>query len=415
MEERYLAAKQILEKYHQEHLLRCYETLDTNEKEQLLNDILTIDFKQLEELYENRNKEVAFGESKIEPIPYTDKTALSEEEKAKYVEVGEEVIKSGKLAVVTMAGGQGTRLGHNGPKGTFDLGLASHKSIFEIHCETLKRASDKYKVIIPWYIMTSDENNEATVAFFEEHQYFGYPKSAFTFFKQGRLPMLDENGKILLTEQGTIKQAADGHGGIFEAIRKNGVSYDMRARNIEWIFISGVDNVLVKMVDPLFIGITVSKNAKAAGTSVAKARPEEKVGIYCKRDGKTSLVEYTEISKEMSEMRNEKGELIFAEANTLCNLFHIDVIEEISKNKLPYHSAHKKATYMNTEGEIIKGETPNAYKFESFMFDAFETLDNMVILRVKREEEFAPVKNAQGVDSPETARELYKNFYHITE
>ena len=414
MEERYLAAKQILEKYHQEHVLRCYDSLSQEDKEQLLNDILTIDFKQLEELYAERHKEVAFGSSQIEPIPYMDKMALSEEEKAEYTQIGEEIIKAGKLAVITMAGGQGTRLGHNGPKGTFDLGLESHKSIFEIHCDTLKRAYEAYNVVIPWYIMTSDENNEATKQFFEENAYFGYPKNAFTFFKQGRLPMLDEAGKILLTEDGKIKQAADGHGGIFEAIRKNGIIYDMKARNIEWVFSSGVDNVLVKMVDPIFIGATVKKEAKAAGTSVAKARPEEKVGIYCKRDGKTSLVEYTEISKEMSEMRNEQGELIFAEANTLCNLFHIDVIEEISKNKLPYHSAHKKATYMNTQGEIVKGETPNAYKFEAFMFDAFETLDNMVILRVKREEEFAPVKNAEGTDSPETARELYKKFFHIT-
>lgn len=312
-----------------------------------------------------------------------------------------------------MAGGQGTRLGHNGPKGTFDLGLDSHKSIFEILCEHIKEARAKYGVDIPWYLMTSDENNDDTVKFFEEHNYFDYPKTAVKFFKQGKLPMLDTNGKILLDEHGMIKQAADGHGGIFEAMRKNGILYDMQEKGIEWIFIGGVDNVLVKMVDPVLTGLMVSENTLSGGKSVVKACPEERVGVFCKKDGKPSVIEYTEISKELSEALDENGELLYGESHILCNQFNISLLEEISKNKLPYHVAFKKASYLDVSGNLVEPTEPNAYKFEAFIFDAFSIADNMSILRVKREEEFAPVKNATGVDSPETARALYKAFHGI--
>lgn len=413
MEEKYLAAKQKLEQYHQEHLLNFFEKLSEKEKVKLLNDILTIDFNQMQDLFELTKKGEIFKNSKIEPISYIEKAKISEEDRKKYIQIGEEVIRSGKYAVVTMAGGQGTRLGHDGPKGTFDIGLASHKSIFEILCEKLKEARETYQVDIPWYIMTSEENNDDTKNFFEEHHYFGYPKNCVMFFTQGKLPMLDKGGKILLTEDGTIKQAADGHGGVFESMRRNGIIYDMISKGIEWTFIGLVDNVLAKIVDPILIGLTIDQKVLASGTSIVKRDPTERVGVYCKRDGKPGVVEYTEITKEMSEARDENGELFYGEANMLCNLFSIKVLDEIANNKLAYHIAFKKAKYIDSKGNLIVPEKPNAYKFETFLFDAFGTLDDMAILRVKREEEFAPVKNAEGADSPETARKLYEDYYHL--
>ena len=413
MEEKLKKSKEILDEYGQEHLLQKYNELSKEEQNRLLDDILTMDFKQIEELYESTKTKPNFGDEKLEPIPHITKTELTEELYDKYKNIGEEIIKQGKLAVVTMAGGQGTRLGHNGPKGTFDLGLPSHKSIFEILCDHLKQARETYNVDIPWYLMTSDENNQDTVDFFEKNNYFGYQKSAVKFFKQGKLPMLDTKGKILLEENGMIKQAADGHGGIFEAMRKNAIIHDMKEKGIEWVFIGGVDNVLAKMVDPVLTGLVVNDKNLMAGKSLVKAYPEEKVGVFCKKNGKPSVIEYTEISKELSEALDENNELLYGESHILCNQFNISILEEISENKLPYHVAFKKAKYLDENGNIVEPNEPNAYKFEAFIFDAFSLAEDMTILRVKREEEFAPVKNAAGVDSPETARELYKAFHNI--
>ena len=413
MDEKYMAAEEVLKKYGQEHLLSQYEKLSEENKSKLLDEILTLDFNQIEELYKRINQTVDFANSKIEPIGYTDKSAMSDNELKHYEEIGLKAIKEGKLAAVTMAGGQGTRLGHNGPKGTYDIGLDSHKPIFEILCDTLKTAEKKYGVFVTWYIMTSKENNDATVKFFEDHDYFGYPKDKVVFFKQGQLPMIDTKGKVLIGEDGLIKQAADGHGGIFLSMKKNGIIYDMKSRGIEWAFIGGVDNVLVNMVDPVLLGLAIDKKVLAAGKSVVKAGPHEKVGVFCKRNGKPSVVEYTEITEEMANQRDENGELVYGESHINCNLFHIDRINKIAETKLPYHVAFKKANYLDEKGNLVEGKEPNSYKFEAFIFDAFTSLDSMAILRVKREDEFAPVKNATGVDSPETSRELYKKFHGI--
>ena len=246
MDEKLKQVEQILKKHGQEQLLCGYNRLSSEEeKQEFLNSILTIDFNQVEKLYESSKEEKDFSNAKIEPIDFVDKSKLKKEDSKKYESIGESKIKEGKLAVVTMAGGQGTRLGHSGPKGTYDLGLDSHKSIFEILCDTLNKARNKYEVNIPWYIMTSDENNKATVEFFKENNYFGYPENSIIFFKQGKLEMMDPNGKILLNENGKIKEASNGHGGIFQSMLKEGIIYDMKARGIEWVFIGGVDLSLI--------------------------------------------------------------------------------------------------------------------------------------------------------------------------
>lgn len=400
-------------KYNQNQIITSYNRADEETKKVLEEQISRIDFKQVNDLFETTKNEVTFENDIIEPIAYVEKDKLSEEEYNKYFKLGEAAIKAGKYSAVIMAGGQGTRLGHNGPKGTFDIGLESHKSIFEILVDSLKEESNKYGVTIPCYIMTSKENNAQTEAFFEENNYFGYDKNAIKFFKQGKLPMCDESGKILINENGIIKEAADGHGGIFQSLKKNGITEDMKQRGVEWAFIGPVDNVLVKMVDPILLGIMLDKKVQAGGKSVVKANAAEKVGVFCKRNGKPGVVEYTEISKEMSERVDENGELVFGESHLNCNLFSLNAIEEIANKNLPYHIAHKKASYLDENGNLVVPEKPNAYKFESFIFDAFDMLDDMAILRVKREEEFAPVKNAEGTDSPETARQLYKEFFNI--
>ncbi len=414
MEEEIEDIKKKLKKYSQEHLLNNFENLSEEKQKRLLEQIENIDFDLIKKLYDTtQNITTEIQDAEIKPIEFLDKEKLYDDYK-KYKEIGEKAIRAKKLAAVTMAGGQGTRLGHDGPKGTYDIGLESHKSLFELLSDGLKEQGKKYGVIIPWFIMTSRENNDATVDFFAKHRYFGYEKDKnIFFFKQGELPMIDTEGKILIGEDGLIKEAANGHGGIYEALVKNGMTKKMRELGVEWVFIGGVDNCLVKMVDPVLMGIAIDKNVTAAGKSVVKANPQEKVGVFCKRNGRPSVVEYTEIPKEMSEATDENGNLIYGESHILCNLFNIDAIERMGSKPLPYHIAFKKATYIDKDGNKVVPDGPNAYKFEAFLFDAFGELDDMAILRVKREEEFAPVKNATGTDSPETARELYRKFYNI--
>ena len=413
MEKQYEKIKEKLIKYNQEQLLVNYENMNNEDKEKLLKEIDNIDFNLMKNLYKNAQKELDFKDEKIESIDCTEKDRMPKEEKEKYDKIGTDKIKSGKLAVVTMAGGQGTRLGHSGPKGTYTLNVGKEMSLFEILCKTLKEAKEKYGVYVHWYIMTSNQNNKETVEFFEKNNYFDYPKEKVTFFIQGELPMVGLDGKVLVDEKGFVKLASDGHGGVFESMDKSGVLEQMKKEGTEWVFVGGVDNVLVKMVDNTLIGLAESKNCLAAGKSLIKANAKEKVGVFCKRDGKPSVIEYSEISDELAELEDENGELVYSESHILCNMFNIKRLEMISKNKLPYHVAKKKANYMNEKGEIITAKEPNAYKFESFIFDAFTSLDSMVIMRVKREEEFAPVKNAEGVDSPETATKLYREFYKI--
>lgn len=398
-----------LKKYNQEHLLAFYNTLNDNEKEHLLNTLGNIDLDKVKKLYEERD--IVDNKDLIEPIPYVDKSKLHTAEYKEYIKIGEEIIKSGKYAFVTMAGGQGTRLGHNGPKGTYKLGINPDKSLFEIMSDSLKRAKKEFGVYIPWYIMTSRENNEDTVKFFKANNYFGYPKEDIMFFKQRELPMLDKSGKILLENKYTVREAADGHGGVFEAMNREYVLEDMKKRNIEWVFIGGIDNVLLNMVDLLLLGMAEKNNVLIAGKSIVKRDPTEKVGVFCKRNGRPSVVEYTEITEDMANMVDSDGELIYGESHILCNLFNTKALEIIKNEELPYHTAFKKSKYIDSTGNEIEPLSPNAYKFETFIFDAFSKVEDMLILRCARAEEFAPVKNKEGEDSPETARKLYKDYY----
>ena len=406
----------ILKENNQEHLLSYLKMADENEKKELIKEIENINFDELKELYKisKKDKEKALESQLIEHIKFVDKYKMNEDDFNKYKEAGENIIKNGEYAVVTMAGGQGTRLGHNGPKGTFLLYIKPKpKYLFEILADSIKRANEKYGVILNWYIMTSTENDEKTEEFFKEHNYFDYPKNKIKFFKQGNLPLISEEGKLLVDENLHIKYAADGNGCIYKSMRLDGVLDDMKQKGIKWVFIGAVDNALLNMVDPILLGLTVCDGNQIGSKSVVKRSPEEPVGVFCKRNGKPGVIEYTELPTEMAHEVDEEGELLFGESHIMCNLYSFEALEKISKERLPYHSAHKKAPYMNEKGEFIKVKEPNAYKYEAFIFDGFAYFDNISILRGRRNEDFAPVKNAEGPDSPATAVELYNNYWNV--
>ena len=247
--------------------------------------------------------------------------------------------------------------------------------------------------------MTSRENNNETIKFFEKHNYFGYPKDSIKFFVQGQLPMLDMDGKILLESNGMVKEAANGHGGTLHSMEKSKIIDEMKRNGIEWVFINGVDNVLVKPVDPLLIGMSITNKVLGAVKTIEKTDPKEKVGVFCRKNKKIGVIEYTEISEKMANLRDDYGSLVYGDANAIFHLYNIKGLEKVSEMKLPYHIAVKKANYVDCEGKNIRATKPNAYKFEMFIFDSYEMFEDVVVLRVKREEEFAPIKNAEGVDS----------------
>ena len=255
----------------------------------------------------------------------------------------------------------------------------------------MKKSKELYNIFTYWYIMTSKQNDNETKAFFEEHNYFGYDKEKIMFFTQGELPVLTENGKIIL-ENGRIQTGSNGNGGVYQAMKDHHIIEDMKKKNINWVYICGVDNIMVNPIDPIFLGLTIEKNMLVASKSVVKGYPEERVGVFCKRNGKPSTIEYIEMSEEMKNQLNSDGELLYGEANFVSHLLNLESIEKIANKNLKYHIAVKN----------------NLYKFETFIFDGFEYLDDMLVMRVNRDEEFAPIKNKEGKDSPETAKEIYE-------
>lgn len=403
-------AIEILKKFNQEHIIDWMNKLNEEEKNKLNEQINSLNIEQVVDLYNNLSKTFEIGDKKIEKISAIDIDKLDKENFDNYKNIGADIIKNGQYAVVTMAGGQGTRLGHKGPKGTFKVSLDNgEKYLFQIIVESLQKANEKYGVIIPWYLMTSEENNDQTLAFLEEHNYFGYPKEKVKLFKQGKAPLISKEGKLLIGKDKLIKEASDGNGSIYKSLKNGGILEDMKNNNVQWIFVGGVDNILLKIVDPLLVGITVSQNNKIASKSVIKTDPRERAGVFCKIDGKPGIIEYSELPEEMIEEVDENGELVFGDVNILSHLYNIEALEELAEKEMPYHIAIKKSEYLDADGNLVEPEDKNVYKFESFIFDAFSNFDDMSIMRVKREEEFAPIKNKEGNDSPETATKLYND------
>ena len=413
MIQNYEKAKDILKKYNQEHLLNFYDELNNEEKEFLINQICRIDFKQIFDLYEASKIDETIPCNLIEPLPYTIKSKLSAEDILYYEKIGENTIVNGKYAVVTLAGGQGTRLGYKGPKGTFELDIKPKKSLFEISCDNLKKACQKYGVTIPWYIMTSIYNDEATKKFFEEKNYFGYPKDYIKFFKQSQLPLIDTSGNLLLEELYKIKEASNGNGDVFASMKKNGILQDIKNNNIEWISFCGVDNVLLKIVDPLLLGLTISHNNLIGSKTLFKKDANDKDWIFARKNSKPAIINSCHLTDSMKEAKDKNGNYLYREINMLAHLFNISALEKICTLSLPYHRAFKKNTFVNEEGMKQVPETPNTFKFETFIFDAFSLFDDIELLRVEEDDEFAPIKNFNGIHNPEVAKELYEKKYKM--
>lgn len=397
-------ARRILEENGQGHI--------KVKNEELADQILHIDFERLKTLDEEITHPCCTCNIEdISPVKAINPDKKDKKELEEYIKIGENVVKSGHFAIGIMAGGQGTRLGHNGPKGTFKLELNGEtKSLFEIIVDKLKDAYEKYNVYLNCYIMTSPENNKETVAFFEKNNYFNYPKEYIKFFMQEDLPLLNKKGKLILGEDGLIKLASEGNGGIFYSMAKKGIIDDMKSKNIKWIFIGSVDNLFVKYVDTLLLGLAIKQNVNIATRTVIKNSPNERVGVLCKKNGKVKVIEYTEVPKEMRVATDEAGEFLYGESHIMCNLFSLEAIEKASTKELKYHVAVKKIKYIDENGKLVNPTEPNCYKFEKFVFDSFGLFDEIAILRGKREEDFAPIKNAEGQDSPETAQKLYENY-----
>lgn len=413
MIQNYEKAKDVLEKYHQEHLLNFYDELNNEEKAFLINQICHIDFKRIFNLYEASKIDEVIPQNLIEPLKYTIKKDLSNEEISYYKQIGIDTIVNGKFAVVTLAGGQGTRLGYKGPKGTFELDIKPKKSLFEILCDNLKSARERYNVTIPWYIMTSIYNDEATKKFFEEKNYFGYPKNMVFFFKQGELPLIDISGNLILEELYKIKEASNGNGDVFNSMKKHNILNNMKEKQIEWVFFSGIDNVILNVVDPLFLGLTISHNKLVASKTLLKKNANDKDWIFARKNGKPAIINSCHLTDSMKEAKNKEGNYLYREINMLAHLFHISSLDKIANTSLPYHRAFKKNTFVNDEGMKQVPESPNTFKFETFIFDAFSLFNDIELLRVEEIDEFAPIKDFNGAHNPEVAKELYEKKHNL--
>ena len=396
-----------LNKYNQSHLLNFLSELTDYEKEQLLRQLVNIDYEKISTLFNSLKDFTIPTDEIIEPLDYYIKDDFTDSEKNQLSEIGNNILQQNNYAIITMAGGQGTRLGHNGPKGTFELNLyPEKKSLFEILAIKIQETNEKYRINIPWYIMTSEENNDETISFFNEKNYFGLNKDYVFFFTQNKLPLVSFDGEMLLAEPYKVHEVSNGNGDIFDSLLKNGLIENMKNRGIKWIFISGIDNILADISDPLFLGLTINNNTQIGSKTIFKQNAYSQDWVFCKKNNKPSMLGYERITEEIT---NEKKDdkYLYREINILCHIFSIDALEKCAHVELPYHMASKKNIYINEEGMKIFPNKPNSYKFEKFIFDSFKFFDNITLLRVNPEEEFAPIKNPEGVYSPMTATKLY--------
>ena len=412
--------RSLVEKVVQEgqgHVFRFWEGLSDESRERLLAQLRNIDFEILNQL---QNKMLGSTDKKkvrdvlepveVIPIPET-AVQRSEAEKAKMI--GEEFIRSGKVAAFLVAGGQGTRLGFDGPKGAFPVGPVTGKSLFQMHAEKILAAGQTYGVNIPWLIMTSETNDGATQQFFRETDFFGFKEEDIFFFTQRMIPALDEKGELILDGQDHIFMNPNGHGGSLLALDESGTLDVMKHRGVEILSYFQVDNALIKIIDPIFIGYHVQGGAEMSSKMVKKRDQWEKVGVFGKLDGKLKVIEYSDLSEEDMAAQNPDGSLKYGAGSIAIHLINSDFVKKEVRDgfKLPYHIAHKKIPYLDEKGELISPERPNSYKFETFIFDALSDTTHSVVMGIVREEEFSPLKNSSGSASAETVRRDLCNHF----
>ncbi|XP_046984864.1 UDP-N-acetylhexosamine pyrophosphorylase [Schistocerca americana] len=422
--------KQELTKYGQQHLLRFWEELSEEERAELLLDLQEVNVAEVTSYFrravESLTEDQAKLDDRMKPIPaefYGGVIRSEAEDLRFYEDEGLRQISAGKVGVLLLAGGQGTRLGVSYPKGMYDVGLPSHKSLYQVQAERILRlqelACERTGVYnhITWYIMTSEATMCPTQEYFANHNYFGLKKENIVMFEQGLLPCFTFDGKIIMDRKYKLSRAPDGNGGLYRALRDRKVLDDIERRGISYLHAYSVDNILVKVADPVFIGYCISKNAECGAKVVEKSFPEEPVGVVCQVDGRYQVVEYSEITLKTAEQSDIDGRLTFRAGNICNHFFTTEFLQKIAnkhENNLKLHVARKKIPYVDAQGNICKPEKPNGIKMEKFVFDVFQFADNFVTWEVKRNEEFSALKNADTAekDTPTTARnDLYSLHY----
>ena len=401
----YNDALKLLSEYGQEHILRYYDELSDDEKTGLLRQVELTDFSVLDDLKHKNDESGKRGV--FDPLGAVTVENI-ENNRDEYLNAGINAIKSGKAAAVMLAGGQGTRLGFDSPKGMFNMGENKELYIFQCQINNLMDVVKLTGTYIPLYIMTSEKNNSETIDFFEKHNYFGYDSNYVKFFIQDMAPSVDFSGKIFMESKSEMAVSPNGNGGWFSSIVRAGLLDEIREKGIEWINVFAVDNVLQRIADPMFIGAVISSGMQSGSKVVSKVSPDERVGVLCLEDGKPSIVEYYEMTDEMRNRVNENGELSYKYGVILNYLFNVNKAVEILNNKMPIHIVEKKIPYMNEEGILVTPEKPNGYKFETLVLDMVHMHDSCLSYEVIRNKEFAPVKNATGTDSVDSARLLLK-------
>ena len=398
----YEQAKEKLEKYGQEHALRYFDTLTEEEKEELLGQIETTDFSVVESC---KHKEELTKKGVITPLKAMELPEI-EANRQKYEQTGLAAIRAGKVGAVLLAGGMGTRLGSDDPKGMYNIGLTKDMYIFERLICNLTDVVKKADAWVTLFVMTSDKNHDATVKFLREHDFFGYRADRVHFFKQEMAPAADYAGKVYMEEKHRISTSPNGNGGWYISMKNTGMLDIVRKEGIEWLNVFAVDNVLQRIADPVFIGAVMENHCTVGSKVVRKNAPDEKVGVMCLEDGRPSIVEYYELTEELMNARDEKGDPAYNFGVILNYLFKESSLQEIVEKKLPLHVVEKKIPYMDEQGNFIKPETPNGYKFENLVLDMIHQMESCLPFEVVRNREFAPIKNKTGVDSVESARAL---------
>ncbi|KAK4053535.1 UDP-N-acetylglucosamine pyrophosphorylase [Microbotryomycetes sp. JL201] len=412
----------------QGHVFKFYNDLSEPDKRALISQVSTINPTKVNKVYETAVSADLVGNPATLSPPSSDRVGSvfgprGVENSRKWADIGLKATREGKVAVLLMAGGQGTRLGSSAPKGCYDIGLPSHKSLFQLQAERIKKlqelaaADSESKVVVPWYVMTSGPTREPTQAFFKQHDFFGLDENDVVFFEQGVFPCLTNEGKIMLDSPSHVAVAPDGNGGIYAALRapldsasSQSVLSDMAARGIEFVHAYGVDNCLVRVADPVFIGYNISRSADCGAKVVKKVDPQEAVGVIALRGDKYNVVEYSEIPTDMSNAREtDTGDLVFRAANIVNHFYTRSFLESVEsfEHAMAYHVARKKIPTIDLEtGQPVKPTSPNGMKLELFVFDVFPFTNAFSILEVGRETDFSPLKNAPGTgsDDPQTSR-----------
>ncbi|NOY75303.1 MAG: UDPGP type 1 family protein [Kiritimatiellaeota bacterium] len=401
---------EILTKNGQNQLAAHLATLDQEMSAKLAVQLRSIDFTRLSKLIDAHvlNPSDADVPEMISPAPYFPLKPLDSGQESLYQDAerrGRELLDAGEVCALTVAGGQGSRLGFDGPKGTYPVTPLKKKTLFQYFAESIARAAEKFGSPIPWYIMTSEVNDADTRSFFERNAFFGLNSEDVFFFTQGTMPAIGMDGKLLLSARGSLALAPDGHGGTLLALRKSGALDDMRRRGIEHISYFQVDNPLVSVVNTLFIGLHALENSEMSSRALIKAGPNEKLGNFCLIDGRLSIIEYSDMPAELAEKRDPDGRLTFRAGSPAIHILSRSFVERLTEDgdlRLPWHRAEKKVPYVTPSGEKIVPVEPNAVKLETFIFDAIPKADRTMVLEAERGKEFAPVKNKSGVDSAES-------------